>query len=226
MGAGKSPRRRREKQFHNKEKKKKHTRSLKLRDPRPSPPSRPTFLKRWPVLQRQAPLREESRLLKDPPRSIFSRRASPQPLTCFLSGSKLSSEKPLPFFLRQPRRRRRSRRRRKKKKENTQGFYFGRQRAAAGRFMLQLRPDSSTALFHSSFCPLSVLSLFPSPSPSVATLPPPPTRPPITLSPLIFDFFPSSFCLFEANMWGLMYTGTHSHTHQLTGTPLKSLIPT
>lgn len=98
MGAGKSPRRRREKQFHNKEKKKKHTRSLKLRDPRPSPPSRPTFLKRWPVLQRQAPLREESRLLKDPPRSIFSRRASPQPLTCFLSGSKLSSEKPLPFF--------------------------------------------------------------------------------------------------------------------------------
>lgn len=172
MGAGKSPRRRREKQFHNKEKKKKHTRSLKLRDPRPSPPSRPTFLKRWPVLQRQAPLREESRLLKDPPRSIFSRRASPQPLTCFLSGSKLSSEKPLPFFLRQPRRRRRSRRRRKKKKENTQGFYFGRQRAAAGRFMLKLRPDSSTALLHSSFCPLSVLSLFPSPSPSVATLPP------------------------------------------------------
>lgn len=190
MGAGKSPRRRREKQFHNKEKKKKHTRSLKLRDPRPSPPSRPTFLKRWPVLQRQAPLREESRLLKDPPRSIFSRRASPQPLTCFLSGSKLSSEKPLPFFLRQPRRRRRSRRRRKKKKENTQGFYFGRQRAAAGRFMLQLRPDSSTALLHSSFCPLSVLSLFPSPSPSVATLPLLPLGLPSRYLPSYSTFFP------------------------------------
>lgn len=190
MGAGKSPRRRREKQFHNKEKNKKHTRSLKLRDPRPSPPSRPTFLKRWPVLQRQAPLREESRLLKDPPRSIFSRRASPQPLTCFLSGSKLSSEKPLPFFLRQPRRRRRSRRRRKKKKENTQGFYFGRQRAAAGRFMLQLRPDSSTALLHSSFCPLSVLSLFPSPSPSVATLPPLPLGLPSRYLPSYSTFFP------------------------------------
>lgn len=226
MGAGKSPRRRREKQFHNKEKKKKHTRSLKLRDPRPSPPSRPTFLKRWPVLQRQAPLREESRLLKDPPRSIFSRRASPQPLTCFLSGSKLSSEKPLPFFLRQPRRRRRrSRRRRKKKRKTPRGSILGGsglQRAASCSSSDRTPPQrcstrpSVRSLFSPSFLPL--LRLWP-PSP-------PPTRPPITLSPLIFDFFPSSFCLFEANMWGLMYTGTHSHTHQLTGTPLKSLIPT
>lgn len=172
MGAGKSPRRRRGKQFHNKEKKKKHTRSLKLRDPRPSPPSRPTFLKRWPVLQRQAPLREESRLLKDPPRSIFSRRASPQPLTCFLSGSKLSSEKPLPFFLRQPRRRRRSRRRRRKKKRKTpRGSILGGsglQRAASCSSSDRTPPQrcstrpSVRSLFSPSFLPL--LRLWP-PSP-------------------------------------------------------------
>lgn len=174
MGAGKSPRRRREKQFHNKEKKKKHTRSLKLRDPRPSPPSRPTFLKRWPVLQRQAPLREESRLLKDPPRSIFSRRASPQPLTCFLSGSKLSSEKPLPFFLRQPTRRRRSRRRRRKKKRKTpRGSILGGsglQRAASCSSSDRTPPQrcstrpSVRSLFSPSFLPL--LRLWPPSPPS------------------------------------------------------------
>lgn len=222
MGAGKSPRRRREKQFHNKEQKT-HEKFEATCSP-PSPPSRPTFLKRWPVLQRQAPLREESRLLKDPPRSIFPGEL-PQPLTCFLSGSKLSSEKPLPFFS-VSRGEEEEEVEEKKKEGKHPGVLFWAAAGCSG----PLHAPAQTGLLHSAapLVLLSALCSLPLSFPfSVCGHPPPSSRSAShhVISPHI-QLFPSSFCLFEANMWGLMYTGTHSHTHQLTGTPLKSLIPT
>lgn len=46
--------------------------------------SGPTFLKRWPVLHRHATLREDSRLLKEPPRFILAERPAPSaPQTSF-----------------------------------------------------------------------------------------------------------------------------------------------